>query len=343
MADAKVETAADAFGGIGTIGAALRAAGVRVRTSDLLRLPHAFQYSRIVCSRPPRLLNVCRALGLPNSGRVLEYLRAQRSTQSWFVRDFSLRRGFFTRQNAEAIAGSWHCISQWAADGLLSEAERHQLVAGLTNSADLVANTAGTYYAHLKTWHRKALRPFEFKLLDVPSGQPSGEAILGDACETLAGRAFDLLYLDPPYNDRDYARYYHLPESLASLEAPRTNRNSASGVPVGGSETSAMFRRALKLEYIEKLATTVKWKRLVVQYSDGAHIPLDEMRAFLGTLGRMREHRLPALGYTTTKQPRTRAHHVFVIDYGPSNAARPHGRPTRTSAVQCGGTGGRRP
>jgi adenine-specific DNA-methyltransferase len=317
-----VTTAADAFGGIGTVGSALRAAGVHVSTCDLLLLPHAFQYSRIVCSRPALLVGVRRALGMSSAQHVLDHLRRKRLTNSWIVRDFSRRRQFFTEQNASAIAGVWDQIRRWNIAGLLSESDRQQLIAGLINSADLVANTAGTYYAHLKFWHRKALKRFDLKLLEVPRGQPRGEALIGDAYERLAGRAFDLLYLDPPYNSRDYARYYHLPESMASLKHPQTSVHSLSGVPRAVSETSANFRRTLRLDYIENLVTAVKWKRLVVQYSDGAAIPLDELRRFLRSIGSAKEHRLPALGYTTSNRSRDHLHHLFVIDNGTSTASR---------------------
>lgn len=309
-----VETAADAFGGLGTIGAALRRQSIKVTTCDVLNMPHAFQHTRVVCSTTPRYLTVRRQLGLDSVEAVVSHLAKRRNARSWIVREFSEQRMFFTADNAARIAGAWDSIRQWDGNGWLSMSERSHLLASLIDSADACANTAGTYYAYLKTWYRKALRPFTLALLEVPAGLPAGQAKRGDALDNLRGHQFDLLYLDPPYNDRDYARYYHLPESLAQLKRPRTNPTSIAGVPETVGVASSQFRRAMKLEYLHNLAEQVRWKRLVVQYCDDAYIPLPLLRACLKQHGRMREFKLNALGYTTTSRERRSQHHVFIVD-----------------------------
>ena len=307
-------TAADAFGGLGTIGAVLKGSGFKVTTCDVLKLPNAFQHARIVCQERPRFTRLRKATGLESASAILEHLDTRRADRSWLVNEFSTQRQFFTRDNASRIAGAWNAIKRWGEADLLSDSERKYLLASFLNSMDPCANTAGTYYAHLKQWHRKALRPFQMKWISVQIGVAGGQALVGDALEVLRGQSFDLLYLDPPYNRRDYSRYYHLPESLASLKRPDTNPESASGVPRQMLDASPLIRKSAEASYLRELIYSVHWKRLVVQYCEGSEIPMPELREMLRQAGRLQEHVLPALGYTTAAQARQHKHHVFIID-----------------------------
>lgn len=328
------KTAADAFGGLGTIGAELRRRQLVVTTCDLLNMPHSFQFSKIACGMPPRYLNVRRKLGLPSREALAYHLNNVRDGRSWLVKEFCSQRKFFHPKNASRIAGAWNSIRNWHKEGLLSEAEKNHIVASFINSADACANTAGTYYAYLKDWDRKAERDFQFSFLDIPEGLPKGQALLGDALECLRGKSFDLLYLDPPYNDRDYSRYYHLPESLSKLTRPSTNTSSLSGQPLNASSTSPKFRAALHLDYMARLVEDVKWRRLVVQYCDGAFIPLMQLREFLGSQGNMQEFTLDALGYTSKSQDRWLKHHVFIVDQPAKGTTRSTLHPNRVAALR---------
>jgi adenine-specific DNA-methyltransferase len=318
-------TAADAFGGLGTIGAVLKANGFKVTTCDVLNLPNAFQHARIVCQSRPRFSRLRAATGLKTSAQILHHLETRRLERSWLVSEFSVQRQFFTYENAARIAGAWNAIKRWNDAGLLSESERKYLLASFLNSMDPCANTAGTYYAHLKHWHRKALKPFQMKWIPVQAGAAGGQALVGDALEVLKGKRFDLLYLDPPYNRRDYSRYYHLPESLASLKRPDTNPDSASGVPTQVPDASLFIRKSAEASYLQELISSVQWKRLVVQYCEGSEIPMAELREMLSRAGTLKEYVLPALGYTTAAQERKQQHHVFIIDQAKA-IPRPSGR-----------------
>jgi len=308
-----VGTVADAFGGLGTIGAELRKHGHRVTTCDVLNFPHAFQIARIEGRAKLPFLQLGDQAGLSSMQEIQVQLNSSKAPRSWIVQEYSEQRKFFTRDNALAIAGAWHQIKRWHEAGALTRRETALLIASLLNSMDCVANTAGTYYAYLKTFHRKALKPFKFEWFPVAGGRYVGQALHGDALICLQGKNFDVLYLDPPYNERNYASYYHLPESMSLLQRPQTNPERASGVPVGIRPGASSIRDGMTMGYLEKLASNVGWKWLVVHYCDGALIPLTTMRERLRHFGTVQELTLPALGYTTDKIARTINHHVFVV------------------------------
>lgn len=327
-------TAADAFGGLGTIGAVLKRIGFKVTTCDVLAMPNAFQHARIVCQSRPRFTRLRQQTELKTAEDVLEHLNARRSERSWLVSEFSEQRPFFTRENATRIAGAWNTIRRWEEAGWLTESDRKFLVASLLNSMDPCANTAGTYYAYLKQWHRKALRPFQMKWIPIQEGVAGGRAMIGDALDCLKGKNFDLLYLDPPYNNRDYSRYYHLPESLALLKRPITNPDSVSGVPIQMPPASPLIRNSAEASYLDKLISQVHWRRLVVQYCDGSHIPMSHMREILHAKGKVQEHILPSLGYRTSAGARQQSHHVFIVDHATIQTTRRTSSSARTRTVR---------
>lgn len=310
-----VDSVADAYGGIGTIGSVMKSVGYQVHSCDALTFPHAFQVARIECNARPRFQRICREVGVAGAGELAELLSSTRSLDSWFVREYARRRGFFTLENASAIAGAWALIREWDAAGLLSRLEKAYLIASFLNSMDAVANTAGTYYAFLKETHRKAKRPFCFSWLPVTKGNPGCTAFLGDALEMLRGNRYGLLYLDPPYNKRNYANYYHLPETLAHLAELELSDSSQSGVPRQQHFGADSVRHGTDLDYIETLIENVSWRHLIVHYCDDAHIPLKTLRRSLRRYGQLREHKISALGYTTSNTARKAVHNVFVVSH----------------------------
>ncbi|SME95209.1 MULTISPECIES: DNA adenine methylase [unclassified Pseudomonas] len=307
-------TAADAFGGLGNIGAEFKKRGCAVTTCDVLSFPNAFQHVRISCMSEPDFSYLKRKLGVSHNNELLMQLNNTVSTSPWFVREYSSKRAFFTAGNAAKIGGAWRQIGIWKKMQWINLNEEKYLVASLLNSMDSVANTAGTYYAYLKEWDRKSLRNFSFQWFDgVTDGIP-GTAVQADALSYLSGKSFDVLYLDPPYNNRDYSRYYHLPETLAKLKPVKIDGASKSGLPLVRPSEGKEIRDAMKLPYLLELINSVCWSRLVLQYADGAYISICDLEKALSQLGSLRIHQVSALGYQSTNGTRQQVHHVFVID-----------------------------
>lgn len=305
---------ADAFGGLGNIGAEFRQQGCPVMACDLLHFPNAFQHVRLLCSGVPSFSKVRNHLGIKSTEGLLDFLNSLCLTDGWFINEYSKNRKFFSAINAGKICAIWARLREWKYQGLLTLDEEKFLLVSLLNSMDSVANTAGTYYAYLKGWDRKALKNFNLQWFNGTVNGPVGVASQGDAMKCLSDKSFDILYLDPPYNSRDYSRYYHLPETLSHLEEVQIDPGSKCGQPINRSETGREIREAMKLPYILELISAVRWNRLVVQYADGAHISLDEMGSALKNYGHLKIHSIPALGYQSTNGTRRHTHHVFIID-----------------------------
>jgi adenine-specific DNA-methyltransferase len=125
----------------------------------------------------------------------------------------------------------------------INERERALLITSLLYAADKIANTCGHYDAY-----RKGVE-FERHLeLSVPL--PNNDLNAGNVCynedtnELISTIRADLVYIDPPYNSRQYCDAYHLLENIARWDKPKV-----TGV------ARKMDRTALKSDYCTQKAT----------------------------------------------------------------------------------------
>ena len=307
-------TFCDPFGGIGTVGSYFKQKGYTVWCGDLLTFAHFFQIARVERNTVPAFRRLRKELGLSSPNQVVDLLNHEKLESGWIAQQYAQKRHFFTQTNAVRIDGCWRRIEQWGRIGLLSRQEKAVLLASLINSMDKVANTAATYYAYLKTWYRKAMKPFRFELVPATPGESKCRSFLCEAADLVKTRAFDVLYLDPPYNKRSYSHYYHLPETIARGETPIVH--GKAGIPL-------LFRPASpfnSLEHAHKalaaLLSVARCRLLAFHYSDEGLIRPEHVRRILGQFGRVERFIIEARGYTTKRVCRDVKHRLYLVTCG---------------------------
>ena len=301
----------DPFGGIGSVGSYLKSKGFNVWSGDVLNFTHFFQIARLKYSHPLPFRKLIDKLGLGNRNDLIDHLNSIRPQNGWFVREYSEKRYFFTGQNARKIQASRRRIRAWVQKGWLSFDERAVLLASLINSMDKVANTAGTYYAFLKKWHRKALNDFRFELMAPVSSKSKGYCFHEPAKALVGRRHFDILYLDPPYNQRSYAHYYHLPETMALETTPKLH--GMSGIPRNISASSEFNRPREAKHALTEILNNASFGLLVFHYTDDGIITPQEVRDILSSYGKIEDFLVDSKGYTTKEKPRSVKHHLYMV------------------------------
>lgn len=302
----------DPFGGIGIMGAHFKSRDYSVWSGDVLTCAHYFQIARIQRNRTPSFRRLRDELNLSSAEDIVSLLNSLKRKSGWFVREYALERKFFTKQNAGKIENCRLTINRWIRNGWLTYSEKAVLIASFINSVDRVANTAGTYYAYLKKWYRKALLPFNFELISPTAGNPNSQCFLSDAKTLVAKKKFDVLYLDPPYNERSYAHYYHLPETLATGKTPKAR--GSSGISVSAKERSDFNKINSATKALEELIETAQFKLMVFHYSDDGIIPKSKLRSIFSSLGTTEEILLDSKKYTTTDKSRNIKHRLYFIE-----------------------------
>ncbi|GAC1479602.1 MAG: DNA adenine methylase [Gemmatimonadaceae bacterium] len=295
----------DAFAGTAAVGCALKADGWRVMSSDVLVCSYVFQRAYVAAERTASVTGLAagdrelrRALRSPalrasaaeRGGGALAgvctYLDRWLEPERGFVsQHFGPASGrlYFTEENAGRIDAARRQLHDWHAAALLGTDAFYTLLAALIEGADRVANTAGVYASYIKRLQSNAARPLTL----VPRAPVAGVgsvALCADAVETATALGeIDLLYVDPPYNTRQYAAYYHIPEIIARGWFPEPPRLQGSvglfADRVGWSQWGSK-RKGPGL--LTALLAATGARHVVVSYNDEGVIPDATLRSALG-------------------------------------------------------------
>ncbi len=124
-------------------------------------------------------------------------------------------RMYFRDHHGRKIDGILILLREAYQSGILEHGELHLLLVALIDAADRVANISGTYGAYLKRWQSNTRRELRLDPPEVIESPLKNEAYQADSNELIRKLEGDVLYIDPPYNQRQFAANYHILEILA--------------------------------------------------------------------------------------------------------------------------------
>lgn len=127
-------------------------------------------------------------------------------------------RNYFTSENGQIIDAVRSQIENWKKFGRISEDQYFFLLASLLESADKVANTASVYGAYLKHIKASAAKKLLIKPAIFHQTENLHQVVQKDANQLINEIKGDILYLDPPYNARQYGANYHLLNTIAKYD-----------------------------------------------------------------------------------------------------------------------------
>lgn len=127
-------------------------------------------------------------------------------------------RNYFTLDNGQKIDAIRIQIEAWKKTSKITEDQYFFLLASLLESADKVANTASVYGAYLKHIKASAAKKLVVKPAVFQQTENSHQVFQQDSNELIKKIEGDILYLDPPYNARQYGANYHLLNTIAKYD-----------------------------------------------------------------------------------------------------------------------------
>lgn len=226
-----VKTIADIFAGTGAVASAF--VGKTILTNDLL-------YSNYLCNLAWFGKKTVRLNFLEEVIR--EYNQETAFIENYMTENFS--DTYFSSTDCSKIGVVREDIEQRYIARTINERERAILITSLIYGMDKIANTCGHYDA----WRRGATfeRQLILPILNVPAKNNENNRCFNEnANELVKHIKADLIYIDPPYNSRQYSDTYHLLENVASWQKPAVH-----GV------ARKMNRENLKSDYCTIRATT---------------------------------------------------------------------------------------
>ncbi len=172
------------------------------------------------------------------------------------------------------------------------------LLASLIESVDRVANTASIYGSFLKRLKKTALKPF---LLEPAVYEESGnvhEVFQCDANELIKKIKGDILYLDPPYNHRQYGANYHILNTIA--EYKKFEPRGKSGLR--DYYKSSYCKRNLVKKCMRDLIENAEFKYIFLSYNNEGLMSKDDIEDILRDYG---EYSLSVKKYKRFKADKT--------------------------------------
>ncbi|MFA5993841.1 MAG: transcriptional repressor LexA [Parcubacteria group bacterium] len=172
---------------------------------------------------------------------------------------------YFTKENARKIGAVREEIEKLDYNKKITREEKSILLTALVYAIDKVANTVGHYETY-----RKKLDTIQSLRLLVPDidtkNNSNNEIYQKDANQLVREITCDVLYIDPPYNSRQYGDSYHLLENIVTWKKPE----------VEGVGKKMIDRKHIKSRYclkeavcaFEDLIQNAKTKHILVSYNN---------------------------------------------------------------------------
>lgn len=198
------------------------------------------------------------------------------------------KRKYFTLANAAKIDAMRLRLERDRSS--LSDNVYFYLLASIIVAADRVANTSSVYASYLKEFKASALKPIQLAPYIPNTVRQQSSWYNKDVLEIIDKVKCDVLYLDPPYNTRQYSGYYHILETIAKYDSP--NIHGITGVR-GDLITSAFSSKVQVEQAFQTLVSKVKAKVLIMSYNDEGIVPHERMTEILKTHGRVRLFKIP--------------------------------------------------
>jgi adenine-specific DNA-methyltransferase len=172
---------------------------------------------------------------------------------------------YITKSNAERVDFIRNTVEAWSSAGLIDEIEYYYLLASLIEGVSFVSNITGTYGAYLKEWDMRALKSFEMARLSVVDNGRANHSYNTDANKLIREIDGDILYIDPPYNSRQYAPNYHLLETISRYDSPSIK--GVTGMRPYSDTRSAFCVKSEVLDVFEDLIARARFTNIVASYS----------------------------------------------------------------------------
>lgn len=257
----------DIFSGTGTVAKHFKSK-YSVISNDLMRFSYVIQSATVELDRRPKFEGL-KSLGITEP---LDFLNssALEFKQQPFIRDnFSpfegCERMYLSVSNASRIDFIRQTLNEWFDNSLIDLFEFNYLLACLIESIPFVSNIAGTYGAFLKHWDKRALQAIKLVHLPIKPNAGKNKSYNLNSQDLLQSINGDILYMDPPYNGRQYLPNYHLLETVACYDYPELK--GKTGLRPYPHQKSKFCSKRTVANALEETVSNADFKHIVLSYS----------------------------------------------------------------------------
>ena len=267
----------DLFAGTGAVGRAFKKDVKQIISNDLE------EYSYILNR------NYIENLNLPNNYLLLiDELNNLPLIDSGFIyKNYCLGSGsnrqYFSDYNGKKIDTIRTKIEEFNYNSTLDL--YYFLLASLLESADKIANTASVYGAFLKSLKKSAQQNLILQpaIFESNHQNRNNKVYKLDSNKLIKNIAGDILYIDPPYNHRQYGANYHILNTIAIYD---------EFIPKGKTgmriyNRSNYSKKGKVLNNFEELIINAKFKYIFLSYNNEGLMSLEDIKSVMKNMVNM--------------------------------------------------------
>jgi len=224
------------------------------------------------------------------------------------VKEKEIVRMYFTDYNGAKIDAIRKQIENWRVKRVITQKQYYYLLSVLLEAADKVANVASVYGAYLKKFKASAIKEIILEPLDIKFNE--NNVVYNKDSNTLIREIEgDILYLDPPYNSRQYSANYHILNTIVLMDTfiPK-------GVTGLRSYERSLYCSKVTIEKtFEDLISYANFEYIFLSYNNEGLMSLETIKSIMSKYG---EYKLEQVDYSRFKADSKRDHKAeSTIEY----------------------------
>lgn len=276
----------DMFAGSGAMSSYMVSKGYTVHANDVQYYSYVILQSILANYTKTDIKNIKQHITELNS--------ISSSKDNFIVKQYSPpKRMFFTRKNAMKIGAMRQHVEQLYIQKKINKRVYFYLLTCILSGSDLVANVATIYASYLKQFKTTAMKDIVLKDIDIQQSNNNNiknkHRVTNKPAELVTNsNSNSILYLDPPYNQRNYSDNYDVLETIARNDEPELKGKTGLRVDNYRSEFSSKLhaRDALKNILANTKTKLQGVKVIAMSYNSEGIMSLNEIKsAFREVLG----------------------------------------------------------
>jgi len=303
--DIKGNVFCDLFSGTGSVAKHFKKLGYKIISSDLLFFSYVLQKVYVEQNQYPKFTKLLKHLKIDpveetlftsdsqNAKEIIKYLNNLEGVEGFIYKNYSpegtkgqtYSRKYFTGDNSKRIDAIREKIEEWKKSNLINEQEYYFLLASLIEAVPFVANISGTYSAFLKEWDKRAFKKLTLEVPEIIKSDETHKVYHEDGLKVLDQvKGVDILYLDPPYNERQYAPNYHILETIAKWDKPEIK--GITGMRSYENQKSEFCNPKTGIKALGEIINKGNFKHLLLSYNDDGIMPESEILKLFNKAGK---------------------------------------------------------
>ena len=316
----------DLFSGTTTVARYFKKKGYTTYANDILEFSYALARAYIQNNTYPLFRGLYGVVpGINGTNKnidfAVDYLNNLKPIEGFIYKNYcpggtekaEFQRMYFTDFNGKKIDAIRTRLHKWYDSERITQNEFYILLSSLLEAVPFVANISGNYAAYLKDWDPRAHKPLTLRTPNLIQSERKNKAFREDSNQLVRKIQTDILYLDPPYNSRQYASNYFLLELIAEgwFNGNRPKIYGKTGMREYEEQKSAYCQKSNVSNTFQDLIKHIKTRYILLSYNDEGLLSEGEIKDVLSTRGEVNIFKRPYRRYRSINQDETDRTNVY--------------------------------